>query len=440
MKKYIIILVIVLIILITFQCSFAMNTNVNINLDGNDIEFNNEFGRPFIDENSRTLVPFRAVLEQYGAVVSWDSINKEAICEYNNSEIRIVISENIIYKNNYKYYNDTNALIKDGRTYIPIRLVIELLGGKVNYDANTKTVMIKHANEVLNKVIKNDKFLYQLQSLNIQEVINNKFEIVVMDYSKDGSDEFAYESNEILKMKNFGVTPLAYISIGESEDYRYYFTDGFENNSFVGRENSEWEGNYKVRYWNENWQNVIFDYLDKIIDAGFDGAYLDIVDGYEYWGDKDNKEYRLNTDPLNEEEAAKLMINFIISINKYCKMKNENFLIIPQNGVDIIKYDDGEYIKNIDGIGIESLFYDELNKKKEEEISKRLNNIMKYKNFGKFVLVTDYIDDGNGIESDNLIRINDFIKNINNHGFKYYIGNKNRELDDIGKYYEMDNY
>ena len=56
---------------------------------------------------------------------------------------------------------------------------------------------------------------------------------------------------------------------------------------FLAEENPDWEGNYKVKYWNTDWQNIIYGnnnaYVKKIIDAGFDGVYLDIIDAFEYF-------------------------------------------------------------------------------------------------------------------------------------------------------------
>lgn len=50
-----------------------------------------------------------------------------------------------------------------------------------------------------------------------------------------------------------------------------------------------WAGNSKVEYWDPAWQAVIFGsaeaYLDRILAAGFDGVYLDIIDAYEYFED-----------------------------------------------------------------------------------------------------------------------------------------------------------
>jgi cysteinyl-tRNA synthetase len=52
-------------------------------------------------------------------------------------------------------------------------------------------------------------------------------------------------------------------------------------------ENPDWPGNYKVKYWETDWQNIIYknsdSYLNKILTAGFDGVYLDIIDAFEYY-------------------------------------------------------------------------------------------------------------------------------------------------------------
>ncbi len=79
------------------------------------------------------------------------------------------------------------------------------------------------------------------------------------------------------------------MSIGEAEDYRYYWQDSWINNppNWLEDENPDWEGNYKVRYWDKDWQSIIYgndnSYLKKIINAGFDGVYLDIIDAFEYF-------------------------------------------------------------------------------------------------------------------------------------------------------------
>jgi cysteinyl-tRNA synthetase len=82
---------------------------------------------------------------------------------------------------------------------------------------------------------------------------------------------------------------ISYMSIGEAEDYRYYWESSWNNEApeWLADENPEWDGNYKVKYWDPEWKNLIYgsetSYLDQIINAEFDGVYLDIIDAFEYF-------------------------------------------------------------------------------------------------------------------------------------------------------------
>jgi len=79
------------------------------------------------------------------------------------------------------------------------------------------------------------------------------------------------------------------MSIGEAENYRYYWQSGWNTNkpNWLGAQNPNWAGNFTVRYWYADWQNIIYgndnSYLKKIIDANFDGVYLDIIDAFKYY-------------------------------------------------------------------------------------------------------------------------------------------------------------
>jgi cysteinyl-tRNA synthetase, unknown class len=94
-----------------------------------------------------------------------------------------------------------------------------------------------------------------------------------------------------LKIKPDGGTRLVicYMSIGEAEDYRFYWKADWNRNTpeWLAGENPAWPGNYKVRYWEDSWQSIIYGgtgaYLDRILAAGFSGVYLDIIDAFEYF-------------------------------------------------------------------------------------------------------------------------------------------------------------
>lgn len=120
----------------------------------------------------------------------------------------------------------------------------------------------------------------------IDAVCATNYDLVIMDMFFDGL-EFTSDEISRLRMKKNGGTRMviAYMSIGEAEEYRYYWDKSWKrgNPSWLDKENPKWKGNNKVHYWNPEWQAIVFDYLTRIINAGFDGVYLDIIDAFEYY-------------------------------------------------------------------------------------------------------------------------------------------------------------
>lgn len=141
-------------------------------------------------------------------------------------------------------------------------------------------------------------FLYLINPVNyaskeefINAVIQTNYDMLIMDLFFDENTWFSpAEINQIKSKANGGKRlVVCYMSIGEAEDYRYYWQSSWEESKpvWLDGENPDWEGNYKVRYWETEWQDIIFghdgSYIKKILDAGFDGVYLDIIEAYEYY-------------------------------------------------------------------------------------------------------------------------------------------------------------
>jgi hypothetical protein len=90
MKKIIFILSLVFILAFTSVTAFAQSTDeIIVAIDSVKVNFTEDSGFPFVDENYRTLVPFRQSLESYGATVEWD----------NDSRTAIAIKESNVYGN-----------------------------------------------------------------------------------------------------------------------------------------------------------------------------------------------------------------------------------------------------------------------------------------------------------------------------------------------------
>ncbi|MBU5668551.1 copper amine oxidase N-terminal domain-containing protein [Peptoniphilus sp. MSJ-1] len=101
---------------------------------------------PYI-KNSRTMVPIRVISESLGKEVKWNGDEKKVnIKDSKGNEISLVIGEKFIKdeSNNVdrKFELDSPAVIKDDRTFVPIRAIAEAFGEKVDWDKDNRTVII----------------------------------------------------------------------------------------------------------------------------------------------------------------------------------------------------------------------------------------------------------------------------------------------------------
>ncbi len=87
--------------------------------------------------NDRSMYPFRECLENMGATVFWDSINRHAIGEYKGITVEFPIGKDYYFINDEKHFMDTTSYISNDRTYIPIRFAAEALGFSVGWDSTT---------------------------------------------------------------------------------------------------------------------------------------------------------------------------------------------------------------------------------------------------------------------------------------------------------------
>ena len=126
----------------------------------------------------------------------------------------------------------------------------------------------------------------------LSAIRDTEYDVLIID-AFYGNKTLNPDDVSSLKTKKCGGSRLiiSYMSIGEAEDYRYYWQEDWKVGSpdYLDKENPVWEGNYKVMYWDPDWQKIIFgsedSYLDKILASGFDGVYLDIIDAFEYYED-----------------------------------------------------------------------------------------------------------------------------------------------------------
>ncbi|RBL92405.1 endo alpha-1,4 polygalactosaminidase [Chitinophaga flava] len=144
-------------------------------------------------------------------------------------------------------------------------------------------------------------FLYLIHPTNNQYLNNLKatnYDVLIIDAFQLDNESVTWTKDQVnsLKVKKNGAKRLvlAYMSIGQAEDYRWYWNPSWLNNkpAWFGDLDPDWGGNYNVRFWMPEWKAFIYgnanSYTQKILDAGFDGTYLDPVDASGYWEEHPN--------------------------------------------------------------------------------------------------------------------------------------------------------
>jgi cysteinyl-tRNA synthetase len=189
--------------------------------------------------------------------------------------------------NNSYYFNNSKEYIGFAAPRRELDAIpnYPLVPNNVNSDNITQLSQVKNFLYLINP----EGFATKTQF--IAAVTATNYDLLIMDLFFNELGEFTASEVEQLRSKANGGSRMVvcYISIGEAEDYRYYWQSSWSNDEphWLLDENPDWEGNYKVKYWEADWQNIIYgndnSYAKKILNAGFDGVYLDIIEAFEYF-------------------------------------------------------------------------------------------------------------------------------------------------------------
>ena len=192
------------------------------------------------------------------------------------------------------------------------------------------------------------QWAYVLQNNNPKRLMTLPGDLLVTDPFYEG-EPLSPSAVSLLK-KNGKRLVLAYLSIGEAEDYRPYWQPGWKrgNPSWLGKENPDWPGNFAVHFWEVGWQRLILGSptasLDRILAAGFDGVYLDKADVYQ--------DLLAQGIGLGETLLAERMTEFIKAIDQYI---GSSKLLIMQNAEELLT--SGLLHTALDAIAKEDLLY-----------------------------------------------------------------------------------
>jgi len=93
--------------------------------------------------SDRTVLPIRAVIEAIGGQIEWDAVERRVAINYMNSVVFLWIDRHEVSKNGRVEPLEVAPFIVHNRTYLPLRAVAELLGFEVSWDAIKRKVTLK---------------------------------------------------------------------------------------------------------------------------------------------------------------------------------------------------------------------------------------------------------------------------------------------------------
>ena len=139
-KKFISVLAVTVTVLCLAVFASAASP-VTVTLNGEKIDCAS-YGQEAEIVEGRTLVPLRAIFEALGASVEWNGETKTVTSVLDETEIKLTIGEKALYKNGETVELDVPAQIMNGRTMVPVRAISESFGVKVEWDGETRTVIL----------------------------------------------------------------------------------------------------------------------------------------------------------------------------------------------------------------------------------------------------------------------------------------------------------
>jgi cysteinyl-tRNA synthetase len=139
-------------------------------------------------------------------------------------------------------------------------------------------------------------FLYLINSSNfktkaafIEAIAATNFDVVSIDLFYKNRPLTKVDIDQLKTKANGGKRlVISYMNIGAAENWRYYWNPRWSLNNpiWLKKKYEGYNDEFYVEFWHQDWQNIIYgnedSYLKKIMDAGFDGLYLDNVEAYYF--------------------------------------------------------------------------------------------------------------------------------------------------------------
>ncbi|MDR7856761.1 serine hydrolase [Tissierella sp.] len=199
-------------VLLVFTMIFAMAstslaTPQAISFSLNGTEFSNGV---YVNEEKIVMLPLRQISEELGYTVTWNNLERSVTLSKESDVIEIKIGESIINANGGSLEMGSKAIIKEGKTFVPVELFSNPLDLIVGWDN-------KHQILNINEAIENTEEFFNIST---DEAISNSLETYMKALEKNqnfyGSVLVAKEGN-ILLNEGYGFANFEQNTLNKSQ-------------------------------------------------------------------------------------------------------------------------------------------------------------------------------------------------------------------------------
>lgn len=230
----------------------------------------------------------------------------------------------------------------------------------VSKDKKAQDEKLLKRRELLEKV---RFWAYQIQKQdwddNIDKLADSHYDLLVIDQTRSLQGDEDYDSKEdVAYLKDSANSRggkklvVCYVDVGEAESYRWYWEEEWEVGDpdwILAEDPDGWDENYPVKFWDEEWKDIMKETIDRIIEDGYDGIYLDWLEIYSFEPVDEAAEDE-DLDPVEE------LTVFVTELSQHAHAKDPDFLFIAQNAAELGTFP--EYTKLFDAIAQEAVWYD----------------------------------------------------------------------------------
>jgi cysteinyl-tRNA synthetase len=182
----------------------------------------------------------------------------------------------------------------------------------------------------------------QLEAVKLDLVVLGRFDGVGREWQR----------NQILRLAQKKWV-FSYLSVGQAQRYETYWKPGWVSGNPAWVLNVWTSGGktypdtFNVAYWEPAWQQIMFDTIDRIIAAGFDGVFIDQSD--PYWNDS-------FPGGASEQNIARSR-DLVCNLYDHIQQKKPGFKLIANGGGNQIDAFGPNYWKCLDGNAAEHMWY-----------------------------------------------------------------------------------